>query len=255
MERGYWVIRTWQAGQVGEKVKFWVPGEKPSRSERRIRAEARKRLDNAVSAERRVARLLNGNFRPGDCLMGLDYSDKGLFKLRGRIGDLSGMDEGEVMNAVRLSAEQELRNFLRRAKRAAAKDGVEVRYLAITSDMDGETGEAVRIHHHLVVNREAVEYLRRKWTAGGVFTRWLENQKDYTPVAVYLMDQVRRIGREKKYIPARNLRQPRVKDRTGMSGAELRAPKGAELLYRSAYIPGRPQYIRFYQEPNEKQLA
>ena len=32
---GYWVVRTYEAGAVGEKTKFWVPGERPSKSGRR----------------------------------------------------------------------------------------------------------------------------------------------------------------------------------------------------------------------------
>ena len=34
MAEGYWVIRSYQAGMIGEKIKYWVPGKKPSKSER-----------------------------------------------------------------------------------------------------------------------------------------------------------------------------------------------------------------------------
>ena len=249
---GYWAIRTWQAGQVGEKVKFWVPGEKPSKSARRLAREAKLRLDNEQSAERRAARLLHANYSQGDCLIGLDYSDKGLARLEARAKLTGEEDEGEWRNAVYLSAEQEIRNLLRRVRRAAAKEGVEVRLFAVTADMDGETGEAVRVHHHLVVNREAAQLIREKWHAGGVHTDPLEKQKDYTGLAVYLMKQVRRIGNEKRYISSRNLKRPAPKDRTALSGAELRLPKGAELLYRGAFIPGRPQYIRYFTAAPEQ---
>lgn len=249
METGYYITRTWVSGPVGEKVKFFVPGERPSRSARRLKAEAKKRLDNELSAERRVARLLNENFTKGEYLLGLDYSEKGLARLEGRIEGLDLMDDGERMDAVFLSAEHEVRLFLRRARRACKQAGVELRSLAVTADIDGETGEAVRVHHHIVVNQEALAVIRAKWTAGGTFAVPLKDQKDYTPLATYLMRQVRRIGKEKKYIPSRNLRQPKVKDRVVMSGAELRAPQGAELLYRGTFIPGRPQYIRYFLDP------
>ena len=39
---GYWVVRTYEAGAVGEKTKFWVPGERPSKSGRREKQELRK---------------------------------------------------------------------------------------------------------------------------------------------------------------------------------------------------------------------
>lgn len=243
---GYWVIRTWQAGQVGEKVKFWVPGEKPSKSARKLAKEAKLRLDNEQSAERRAARIIHANFGYGDYLLTLDYSDLGLAKLAARAKLTGGEDEGEWMNAIRLSAEQELRNLLRRARRAAEQAGVEIRLFAVTSDMDGKTGEVARIHHHLVVNREAAELIHSKWGIGGAELTPLERQKEYTGLATYLMAQVRRIGNEKKYISSRNLKRPIPKDRTALSGAELRLPKGAEMLYRGAFIPGRPQYIRYY---------
>jgi hypothetical protein len=40
MTEGYWVIRTYTAGAVGEKIKYWVPGEKPTRSQRHQAAAA-----------------------------------------------------------------------------------------------------------------------------------------------------------------------------------------------------------------------
>ena len=37
-----------------------------------------------------------------------------------------------------------------------------------------------------------------------------------------------------------------------LTDAELRVPRGAKLLHRNEYKPGRPQYIR-YVLPEEKQ--
>lgn len=246
MEAGYYVTRTWESGPVGEKVKFWVPGDRPTRSARKLKAEAKKRLDNELNAERRVARLCNANFSNGDVFVTLDYSEEGLAKVEGRIKRTDGLEELELLNERYMAAEHELRLLLRRVRRACERAGVALRYLAITADVDGDTGEAVRVHHHLLANREAAEAIRSKWTLGGVRIDPLKRQKDYTPVATYLMRQVRRIGKEKNYIPSRSLKQPKVQDRVVMSGAELRPPKGAELLYRGVFIPGRPQYIRYF---------
>ena len=38
---GYWIVRTYEAGNVGEKTKFFVPGARPTRSQRRLRDAAR----------------------------------------------------------------------------------------------------------------------------------------------------------------------------------------------------------------------
>ena len=45
MTEGYWVIRTYTAGVVGEKIKYWVPGEKADA----IAAKAQKRHQTAAA--------------------------------------------------------------------------------------------------------------------------------------------------------------------------------------------------------------
>ena len=45
-EKGYWVIVTHQAGRIGEKIKYWIPGEAPPRSERKRKADLRKVRQN-----------------------------------------------------------------------------------------------------------------------------------------------------------------------------------------------------------------
>lgn len=143
---GYWVVRTYEAGAVGEKTKFWVPGERPSKSGRREKQELRKQEQNEQSAEKSMARLLNANFHQGDLLLGLDYSEEGMQRIlswaREKGLPVDGSEE-ERMDAVREAAEHELRLVLRRVNREMAKAGVALRYVAITSDMDGDTGETV----------------------------------------------------------------------------------------------------------------
>jgi len=250
MAEGYWVIRTYKAGRVGEKTKFWVPGKKPTRSGRRERAELRKQLQNEYSAQKTLARRLNANFHQGDLLLGLDYSPEGMARLEAWAVsqglDPHSKEEAERIEAIRQAAEHALRLVLRRVKSAMSKQGLALRYVAITSDMDGDTGESVRVHHHLVVSKEAKDAFVSKWEGwGGVDWSPLSNQEDYTPVAEYFIRQVRRMPDAKKYIPSRNLIRPQPQDRIAMSDAELRAPKGAKLLFRNEFKPGRPQYIRY----------
>ena len=146
---------------------------------------------------------------------------------------------------LRKEANRELDNFIRRVKRRLPP-GAELKYIAVTSDMDGETGEAVRIHHHIIANRAAWQACLEAWPHGGAYAKALSAQKDYTPLAEYLLAQVRRLPDEKKYKPSRNLVRPQPKCRVVWSGAELRVPKGCELLYRTAYSGKRAgQYIRY----------
>ena len=233
MGEGYWVIRTYESGAVGEKTKFWVSGDRNRRNRKREKGEIRKQEQNEYAAVKRLARLINTNFRAGDLLVGLDYDADGYEWL------------GKEPEEIRASAERELRLLLRRMKRALEKQGQELRYVAITSDMDGDTGEAVRVHHHMILPREALKILREKWKRGGVHWEKLRRQADYLPMAEYLLRQVRRIPDAKKYMRSRNLREPKAKDRVAVTEAEVRMPKGGRLLLRNTYRPGSPQYIRY----------
>ena len=254
---GYWIVRTYEAGNVGEKTKFFVPGARPTRSQRRLRDAARKQAQNEYSAEKALARLLNANFTEGDLLVGLDYSDDGLARLEAwalRQG-LPMETEEERLDTMRAAAEHELQLMIRRVKRELDKLGLPLRYVAVTSDMDGDTGETVRVHHHLVVDRAVRDVFVEKWVGlGGVDWKPLSPQMDYTPLASYLIRQVRRVPDHKKYISSRNLLRVEPKDRIAMSEAEVRVPKGGVLLFREAYHPGLSQYIRYILPENRRRV-
>ena len=245
---GYWIVRTYEAGSVGEKTKFFVPGARPTRSQRRLRDAARKQAQNEYSAEKALARTLNANFTEGDQLVGLDYSEAGLARLESWIRSRGiPMDTDEQrLDAMRAAAEHELQLVIRRVKRELDKRGIPLRYAAVTSDMDGDTGETVRVHHHLVTDQAAREVFAEKWvTLGHVDWKPLSPQVDYMPLAAYLIRQVRRVPDKKKFVSSRNLVRPQPKDRIAMSEAEVRVPKGGVLLFREAYHPGLSQYIRY----------
>lgn len=253
MKSGYWVTRTYISGRVGEKTKYWVSGERDmtARGRRREKSEIRKQEQNEYSAVKGLARILNANLTGGDVLLGLDYSDEGIEKLqafcREHGMDMDTMDEAARMEAIREAARHELVLCMRRVSRLLAKDGIEFKcFAAVTSDMDGETGEAVRVHHHLVIPGTVKDAFFTKWKHGGVhFKQISRDQEDYTPLAEYLLRQVRRIPDEKKYITTRNIIRPIPRDRVAVNDAELRAPAGGKILFRSEYKRGCPQYIRY----------
>lgn len=301
MKDGYWVIRTYVSGPVGEKIKFWVPGTKPKgRMTRRNRSDIRKAAQNEESSERQLARLINANFGPGDLLLGLDYAPEALLRLeleaaggtglradailggsgiggrqssgpkgrgtrgtggaqcaplqaqkgRGRTAKRSPcLTEPQRMDALRDAADRTLANCIRRVKRELARDGIELKYISVTADVDGKTGEAVRVHHHLIVQRAARDAFLRKWQEqglGGVSWSPLEKQDDYLEIAKYLLAQARRSREgEHKYSASRNLVRPQPKDRVAASASEVRVPKGCRLLHRQEFKPGKAQYIRY----------
>lgn len=246
MADGYWAIRRYQAGPVGEMIKFWVPGRRPDkRGGAKKNRALQKAAQNQQSAAKTVARLLNENFREGDLLLGLDYADKALDKLRGKIQGWDAMDDTERAQAEWHAARADLAAFIRRLRARMQKAGEELRYIAVTSDLDEKSGELVRVHHHLVVCREAKAHIMAAWKQGGVDYEPMSAQPDYTPIAAYLIRQVRHVEDAKKYVSSRNLVRPAPKDQIARGPAVLRAPKGALLVDAGANVPGRAQYIRY----------
>ena len=241
MGEGYWVIRTWETGSIGEKVKYWVSGERPPKNAKKLKTEVNKQTVNENCAIKRLARLLNLNFPKGNggYLVRLGYSDDGVEYIGGE------GDGEEWADKLYRAAHHQLRLWLRRVRRACQKDGVPFRYVAITSDRDGKTGEYKRVHHHIVMNQEAVEIALSKWELGSTHNKRLWRAHDLSGLAEYLMKQVRRLPDEKKYIPSRNLQQPKPKDRIAKSGAEIGVPRGGRLLYRREFRIGGAQYIRY----------
>lgn len=249
---GHWVMYTYEAGGIGEKLKFYVPDGKPGeRMAKRVRSALKKYEQKIRFAQRRLARIINENFYAGDLLVGLDYSDAGLEKViaMGREMGLAVDDPDHDIrrDAIWEAAAHEADNLLRRVKRELAKDGIELKYVVITSDQHPDTKEEVRVHHHLVVNKEAKEAFLKKWKKLGTvdYETFWSNQKDRTWIAEYFMNQVRRIPDAKKYRYSRNLRMPKPKKRECLTDAEIRLPKNCKLLCRGEYHPGQIMYMRY----------
>lgn len=262
MQEGYWVTRTYQAGTVGEKTKFFVPGTRPTgKLGRRAKDAVRKQEQNEYSSQKALARLFNENNKPGDLLMGLDYSDKGIEKItawaRKKGLPVDSEDDQERENALFLAADHELDNCLRRVKNRLKKKGIELRAIYCTSDRDGETGLIpVRVHHHLVVQADVQKAFQEAWEECGMgsvdWTPLWGNQADRMPMAEYWIRQVRRLPNAKKYRHTQNVVVPKPKDRVALSDAELRVPKGCKLIYRQEYRRGAPQYIRYVMPVRDK---
>ena len=251
MKDGYWVVRTYEAGQVGEKTKYFVLGDRTRRNRRKEESSIKKQEQNEYSAKKRLARLINANFTHGDILLGLDYSDASYKKLersaRKAAPDYDSLPEDDQLRCIREAAAQEMVNYLRRVKRALEKEGRadELKYIAITSDMDGDTKETVRVHHHLIVPASCEHIIRMTWGHGGTYCKPLSKQEDYLPIAEYLIAQVRGTLNAKKFVSSRNLIRPQPKDRIAVSDAEIRVPRNCKLIQRAEYKRGAPQYIRY----------
>lgn len=259
---GYWVVRTYKAGLLGEKTKFWVPGKRPDKKlSRRQRNAIKKQSQNEYSAVKRFARDMHHNYAGEDSFLTLDYSKAGYSRLekwaKDKGVDLASLTEEEHREVIWAAAEHELGLCLRRAKNQAKKAGVEIKAMLTTSDQKWDKKlqqyMQVRIHHHLIINREAVPYFQNAWEKlGDNKDKYLSTYgEDWTELADYIVSQVRRIPDAKKYCSTRNVIHPEPKDRIVSSDAELQVPRGGKLLFRREFTKsGQPQYIR-YMLPKE----
>ena len=191
---------------------------------------------------------------------------------RGKHPDYDQAHEEQQRDYLWEAAAHEASLCCRRVNRKLKKLGWDpVKYICITSDMDGDSGELVRLHHHLIVPAHLAPLFRQAWEKlgrakkekkmGGVAWKTVSKQADWTPIAEYFPRQVRRIPDANKYATSRNLIRPQPKDRAVLSDAELRVPKGGKLLFRQEFrmhqdrdgaLHTQPQYIRYIIPENRR---
>jgi len=249
---GDWYITTWIcANGVEEKTKYPVPDPAPGDRERKRERVIRRAEKSCSEAKHEVTRLLNENFRAGrDYHITLEFDKQGYEKLVKRAGSRKHDD-------LLLAADKEGVNFIRRVQRECRKSGAELKYLYVVSDKNGKTGARVRPHIHLVVNREAMEICKRKWTAGASRESVLYGGRggDLGDLAFYLIEQTRYIRNRKKYTPSRNLRKPLrlppVKAKN--PEAELRTPAGCVKIWQAESRGGRAQHLRYWRPPGAEE--
>ena len=246
MAGGYWMIRTVRSGRVIEKTQFYVGERRPREKRKKGSSSAGKKESNATAAVRRYARLMNCNFACGEgILLTLDYDAK-------------------CIPVDKAAAERELEKFWRRLSYALKRLGVSLRATGVTSELDGETGERVRLHHHLLISCEGVAVARNErgeicatvgerdlrdiWGCGGVdVERISEGQEDLTAIAVYFLKQVEAENDERRWKSTRNLKKPVIEsEHVSASSRMLRAPGGAKVSEVGHYDESSgSHYIRY----------
>ena len=234
MRGGCWMTRTIQSGNVIEKSKFWVPSNTKARNYRTKKTVKRQRDCNFRNAIKSMARILNCNFSPADCLITLTVSGEHEDKLQ--------------------SLGAEVRKFLRRMKRAT---GADTKWLFVEADKDGSTGESERPHCHMVITGTGLRFengswwagkkkMTDLWTIGAVNVKNLFRQDDYTGLAQYLCAQAKCGENEKKWTSSRNMIKPIVRESITVQSGPIRVPKGAKLLHEGEWdIETGAHYIRY----------
>lgn len=183
--------------------------------------DAEKAERNYRDSLKKLARLVNCNFRSGDLFVTLTHGDRVTPK----------------------EADKELTNFLRRLKRWRVKhDLSELKYIARTEC------ERKREHHHLIINDMPMEAIYDLWKLGRVMISRLEPGGDYTGLAVYVMKECAE-PQKRRWRASKNLAKPivTIKKLKAEKGRKLQPPKGYAVVecfeYFSAY-GGAASYLK-----------
>ena len=227
---------------VVERRKTYV-GRRPSRRGARIKGNSseKKQENNRQQAILALTRTLNCNYAKGDGYLTLSFSDEGLERCGGTLD----------------GAKKAARKFVDRVAYRMKKHGNVLKWVIVPSEMDGETGELVRIHVHIIISGHGLrmedgvfwlydEKLDDIWGLGCADVQLLRRQKDYYPLARYLILQARGGEDEKKYSVSRNMVKPKVEHFYTWSPAPLRVPAGASPLPGTRYDPeANVNFVRY----------
>lgn len=263
---------------VIERTRFCVGENATIRRGRHKATTERKQEQNDQSALRRLARAFNCNIQPGDgsMLISLDYSEEELERMIGslpeeqqramktmlvpttwkKVRPEKSQDVVDALAAVVRMAEKKLSAWLRKLRKL-----MPVRFASVTSYTDGDTGELVRLHHHVVLmgcGKISLDKLVDSWSFGGVDCKRISRQADYTPIAVYMLRQARRTKKDGKlYRISRGLEVPMVEEREITGRADIVIPAQAVVFERSEYKaelgPMQGGYARYILSRTKKQ--
>lgn len=247
-KEGLYMITKIISGEVIERRKTRIT-RRPAKRGGRVRGNSseKKIVGNLEYAKLQLARTLNCNYAPGDLWLTLTYDAAGLEKI---------CDDFKT-------AQKEAKKFIDRLVYRLKKLGVVCRWVLSTSCIDGETGELVRLHHHVVVTGQGFRMENRTlmlgeervediWGLGTVDYKALRHQRDYKPLADYIVNQARHVADEKKWTCSRNMKKPIVKREIVTSGSRLQVPAGAVELPGTRYDPEKGQnFVRYLPQKRD----
>lgn len=214
---GMYMITKIESGSVVERRKSKTM-RRPSKRRNRVRGNSseKKMEGNRQYAILQLTRSFNCNLQPGDVWLTLKLDEE-------HMTCCGGTFEG---------VKKEAKKFVDRLCYRMKKAGVVCKWYLAPSEIDGETGELVRPHAHLVMTGQGfrmengVLFLRDErvddiWGQGSVDVQFVRHQKDYYPLAKYIINQSRGVPDEKKYTCSRNLKKPKITRTVVFSGAQL----------------------------------
>ncbi len=199
-----YLLSVTRAGRTIEYEKYYTYRYGPKGGKRGKRrgpmTEVQRRANNR-QAERKLRRLVNANFGPGDLHIVLSYAR--------RKGDAYRTREEMRKDADR---------FLRNLRKAFKQAGMELKYIHVM-----EIGEKGARHHHLIINHIDSRTIQNCWGGlGRVLISPLDGSGQYRKLAEYLLKYSNRtVGTDaelmgKRWSSSRNLVKPET-ERTVVS--------------------------------------
>ena len=252
---------------VVERTRFFVGDTAQPRTGKRNASTPRKQEANKNRAVHVLGRILNHNFSQGDLAIELTFDNRSFRALRsaayGKLAKGSKEKKEIKRDAIWDAAKKEGEAFIRRLRKAGAEN---LRYVMVPSDMDGTTGEEVRVHLHLVISGDGVKVENKKLTLGGLTLEEIWGKGivlyeflrggSYNKLAAYLLRQTRELANRKKFTCSRTLEQiePEEYVTSESPSEDFPTPKG----YRREEWQGGDsdrrsmQYARYVPEPGTK---
>lgn len=224
MSQPKWKKKKVESGSVTEEI-IYLSGQMP-RGLWTPKSKDEKFNENLRRRVRDLGRTINSNFYAGDYLITLTYNRASYTKIMAAPSIRKRRRQIAYNNA-----EHELSLFIKRCQYHAEQSGIPFCAIYITSDMRKETCHYVRVHHHMIVNREALSLVKMLWNHGFVREKALRNQADYTPIADYLLEQVCYVENKKSFGRTHNLNKPIETEEVLLDPNEtLVEPEGATVL-------------------------
>lgn len=201
------------SGRTVEIRRSWISTDrdyhKPRGHRRAGSSSAAKIRANERDSMRRLARIINCNFDAGDASVALKYDDPhypGSYE-----------DARNVLTRKFLPA-------LRRAYRKAT--GKALAAVWVTANWSPKRDAPARLHHHIVLTRDAAEIARDLWEMkfgglGSFAMESLDGRGDHTDLAAYMFRNVHdRPAGENRWSACRGMKQPVIEEPVEVTDVE-----------------------------------
>lgn len=206
--------------EMHHKGNYGAPGQKREKKKKATPEEIR--AGNERNARKKLRRLINTNFGPGDIHLVLTYQKE--------------------LRPTPEEAKKILRNFRDKLARRYKKNGAAFKWVLVTEYKNKA------IHHHMILNcpegYDPSKDIASIWRRGRPKQTRLDDSGNYSQLAEYLIKETEKTFREEtslqkqRFSHSRNLKEPKVRKknvRAKVWSRRIWIPKGYFMLPDSFY--------------------